>query len=193
MRATVVLIACVVAGCATLQGTTRTKGGGEVVRIKPREAKKHALPPIGFRVDTAGTAMLASKFPDDGLYLTMSGPPGGPLLVQVYGYAGTAHDVATLEAQIRANYDKPWFQPFTLDQTTKLSLGGADRLARTFLTGKGHTRTRWCAALVPAPKGAAEGLVVVFGDAAGAETGADCAAIAAHAHLAPVLRSFQLD
>lgn len=172
----------------------RAKGSNTVVRIKARQAKQKGLPAIGFSVDPAGTAMSASPFPEDGVYLTLSGPPGGPLLFQVFAYRSNGHDAAALDAQIKARFNQPHQQPLQLDEQGTLKLSGSDRAIRTFITGSmPMIRTRWCAALIPAPSGHAEGLFVVFGDAAPAVKTAECAAIVAHPHLAPLVRSFAVD
>ena len=193
LLATVILSAACAAPSQAQSGP-HPEGSQTMIRVKARHAKKQGLPPIGFALDIGKTAMLASKFPEPGLYLTASGPPGGLLLLQVSGYRGEAHDQAALDAQIQARFSQPHHTPLVLHEAGTLRLSGADRVARSFMTGKHEmTRARWCAALVPSKTGAGEGLLVVIGEAAGPTDPVTCAAVAANRNLAPLVASFALE
>ena len=56
-----------------------TEVTGKSVKITADEAKAHELPPVEIRIDLGESGLAGMKFPDKGQYLSLSGPPGGPL------------------------------------------------------------------------------------------------------------------
>lgn len=194
-----VLYALLVAACVIVpihkdDGMHQLGPIARLIRVKAKEAVKKGLPPIGFSIELTGTAMSGLAFPEKGLYLTASGPPGGTLLMQVLSYEAKIHDPAALDAQIRAHFSKAWQQPLVLHQQGTLRLAGKQRPARAFMTGKsGMTRARWCAALVSPTGASGAGLLVAVGEAAGPDDPVTCAAVTAHKELAPLIRSFILE
>ncbi len=53
------------------------------LHITALEAKAHQLLPVALTVDPAGLPLIEWRFPRPGVYLQLSGPPGGPLGLSV--------------------------------------------------------------------------------------------------------------
>ncbi|GMU55545.1 MAG: hypothetical protein AMXMBFR33_46910 [Candidatus Xenobia bacterium] len=138
------------------------------VQITPEQCRQHGLAPVELSVDPTGTVLRPYLFPEKGVYLRMSGPPGGPLLMEVLARPGTLDQA--LAARFSALEER---QPATV------LLAGAERSALTFLTGQSHARTRWCAVELPS-------LAVLFG-ASPAEKD-----VLTHTHLAPLAASLKV-
>lgn len=138
------------------------------VLITPEQCRQHGLPPVELSVDPTGTVLRPYSFPEKGVYLRMSGPPGGPLLMEVLARPGTLDQA--LDARFPAIEEN---RPCTV------RLAGEERPARTFLTGQSHARTKWCAVELPS-------LAVLFGASPGEKD------VLAHAHLAPLAASLRI-
>jgi hypothetical protein len=132
------------------------------VMVTPSEAFKRKLPPIGFKLDKSGTAMLSKKFPCEACYLSLSRPQGNmEFLVQAY--REQYHDDKTLKRLIESRFSENGFHPMRLGRRVQLEIAGITRIAREFVTGRNLKRRKWIAALVPAPNGGPFGLLIVMG------------------------------
>lgn len=143
--------------------------GAEVnkVHITPSECQQHQMAQLDLSVDATGTALRAFEFPERGVYLRMSGPPGGPLQFEVV--SGALEDALKLR-----------FKQLTLDERRPCTarLMGQERQGTTFLVGTSHARTRWTALEVPQ-------VTVMFGASPGADP-------LTHPHLAPLAASLEV-
>lgn len=161
------------------------------VEITAAEAKAKGLPPVAFSLVASGGGWTVGKLPGQGVYLRLSGPPGGPLSFSVETFPNPRASGATLESWIRGRFNKPFRQPLTLGKPGRFTLAGGARPALAFTSGKSMARTAYCAVLVAAKSRPVTELVVLFGH--GAPQGQPtCDEIARHNSLAPVLQSFKL-
>lgn len=139
--------------------------------------------PLPFSLELVNSGMSGSRA-GDGDYLTLSGPPGGPLMLRIYP-ATVGADVKTLVAALR---------PDAQLTDGNVNLLGADRPAVTWITGESMARTLWCGIIV-APATAAAGqpaLLLELGVRHQGE-GGDCQRVRDHHVLGPVLDSLTFE
>lgn len=120
---------------------------GKRWRTTVEDAKAAGLPPLAFSFDITGTGMAGG--PGDGHYVTLSGPPGGPLMLRI-SPATVGADPATL---VRRDAS-----PVTAQE---VELFEAKQRAVAWITGEGMGRTSWCG-IVVAPPGATEGAAALL-------------------------------
>lgn len=133
------------------------------VSLTRSEAWKNNLPPIGFSLDYTGTGLTLDKFPDDNTYLTLCRPPEGSLEVIVKSYKSKQHSKKTLHDEIKSVFSRNGNGHLIAQKIKHVDFAGIKRHAREFTSGKGLSRKRWCALLVPSPDGGPYGLLVLFG------------------------------
>jgi len=146
-------------------------------RTTAEDAKAAGLPPVAFSFDTTDSGMSGSGS-SDGDYVTLSGPPGGPLMLRI-APATVGADPAALVRRGSASVT-----------AEEVELLGAKRRAVAWITGEGLARTSWCG-IVVAPTGAAEGaaaLLVELGVGHGGEE-ITCKTAVEHHVLGPVVKS----
>jgi hypothetical protein len=157
-----------------------------IILIRPQDCAAHALPAIGFRVDTGGTGLGGRPFEQLGEYLSLCGPPGGresflvrPALEPESDAAAVEREVARQEGRILAE---------GIAEKGQVLLAGAPRPAIAYVMGEGIFRQAWCSALVGTPAGAL--LVEVgIGWREGAPT---CADVVENPELRELVQSFAL-
>lgn len=140
--------------------------------------------PLPFSLELGDSGMSGSRA-GDGDYLTLGGPPGGPLMLRIYP-ATVGADVKTLVAALR-----PDAEPLLDGRVTLL---GAERPAVTWISGESMARTLRCGVIV-APTSAAAGqpaLLLELGVGHGGED-ADCKHARDHHVLGPVLDSLTFE
>ncbi|MFQ5833459.1 MAG: hypothetical protein ACE5H4_12200 [Candidatus Thorarchaeota archaeon] len=162
-----------------------------VIRASPSEAWNRDLPPIGFSVDSSGTAMTVSKFPEPDYYLRMTRPPRGVLEFVVKAYRNAKHDHNTLKKLIR-DFCEESRTGCHISRTTTTEIGGVTRKSRVFLAGRNLSRKKWLAALIPSPDGGPYGLLVMFGVYVGPHRDRKQARIMESPVLKGLMESFQL-
>lgn len=177
---------------ATRPATTRPGGGiANHVIVTAAAAQAAGLPPVGFSLSTADAAWTVRKFPGRGVFVQLSGPPGGPLSLSVQTYPRPRASGSTLLRWILARFSKPFHRPLTIQPTKRFAFAGLPRPAVSFTSGSSMARTAYCAVLVASATTPPIEFVVLFGH--GAPRGQpDCDAIAKHPSVAPVLASFKL-
>jgi hypothetical protein len=139
--------------------------------------------PLPFALELADSGMSGSRA-GDGDYLTLSGPPGGPLMLRIYP-ATVGADVETLVAGLRADAQL---------LAGRVTLLGAERPAVAWITGESMARTAWCAVIV-APAGAASGQPALLLELGVGHQGdaADCKIARDHHVLGPVIDSLTFE
>ncbi|MFW9846208.1 MAG: hypothetical protein ACFFD6_05645 [Candidatus Thorarchaeota archaeon] len=133
-----------------------------VVQSTPSEAWNRKMPPIGFSVDYSRTAMIAEKFPEPDYYLRISRPPNGSMEFLVKAYREEKHDHNTLRSLVQ-DFSLQNGATVDIGRTDTIRIDDIDRRAREFLTGRGLSRKKWKAAIIPSPDGGPYGLLVIFG------------------------------
>ncbi|MFX1369899.1 MAG: hypothetical protein ACFFAY_14995, partial [Promethearchaeota archaeon] len=120
------------------------------------------LPPIGFSIDYSGTAMTAERFPASDCYLKLSRPPGGSLEFVVKSYRSETHNHSALKYLIQ-DFASDIGLPVKMGKTSTIRIGKIDRRSREFVAGRGLSRKKWVAAIIPSPDGGPYGLLAIFG------------------------------
>jgi hypothetical protein len=142
------------------------------VALTGAEAWERAMHPIPFHLDKSGTAMLADKFPEDGVYLVLERPPRGSLVFLAAAYQSEAHDDRTLEDVVKSTFRRGKHRPLQIGKRRRVDLDGVTRIALDFTTGRRMSRKKWLGALVPSPDGGPYGLLAAFGIYVGASADA---------------------
>lgn len=165
-------------------------GGPQLVThtITAAEASAHGLPGVGFSLAHEGL-MMWLPFPEPGIYVTLSGPPGGTLTLTVLPYQGK-NEPATLEQHLRGRAGKMRWQPMRFGKAERLTVAGEARHAIGFIANESMARARYCGVLVPTSQDA--GLLVLIAHSIFQGDDTSCAATAAHPSLAPAMQSFRV-
>lgn len=209
-RACVLVLACLTLACASERSTTE-RGGAEqnqpnsgddkpanatdVQSTPPSTPEPTGEPPV-FEdgkvrvVDTPlpfslalGDSGMSGDRSGDGDYLTLSGPPGGPLMLRVYPSTVGA-DLEKLIAGLR---------PEATLTPDKVTFFGAELPAVSWISGEGFSRTVWCAVIVAPPDSQPGKAALLFEFGAGRDDGGDCKWARGHHVLGPVLDSLAFD
>lgn len=168
---------------------SRVENGRAVVTAVDARAK--GLPAIGFTVTWSDAGLFQGNvFNGEGNYLTLSGPPGGPLGMAVWGYTSLDATHATLEKVIAQHPPRP---PVIRGAPESISLAGAERPALAYIQGESLARSVTCLVLVPAAGNKREGLIVTFYVAAGSALAtASCKTVVEDRSIAPLVASFRV-
>jgi hypothetical protein len=110
------------------------------VEIGVDEAVRRGLSPMRIRVDPRAASMSSRTFPANDVYLKLSGPPGGPLLLMIWDCKG-ANDVDA--ALIRSKFVPAWTTELEVGIADRAHVLGRERAGLTFATGSGIARTAW--------------------------------------------------
>jgi hypothetical protein len=157
-----------------------------LIKVLPEDAVRHSLPGVGFSVDTTDSGLAGRPLIHPGWYFVASGPPGGTLSFRVQPSREPESDADAVERAVRPSYANP--PPFEVIERGRVELAGSARPAIAFTNGTGFNGTAWCAALVGTPAGS---LLVGFGYGP-FKLAPSIAALASHASLAVLVRSFAL-
>jgi hypothetical protein len=163
-----------------------------VVNVTRSEAWSNDLPPIGFSVDYTGTGLSLEKFPEDETYLTLFRQPEGSLEMMVKSYRSERHDKKTLHDEIKSIFTRNGNGRLRAQRTKTIDFAGINRHARIFTTGKGLSRKRWSALLVPSPDGGPYGLLILFGIYIGSRRSSSITEITNHPAFKKIVESFEL-
>jgi hypothetical protein len=158
---------------------------GARVTITAAEAEAAGLPKLGFSLDPSSAGMSGSKLVD-GLYLRLSGPPGGPLMLLV--------SPATVGADFSSLVSAELLDGPLLEQQVELL--GATRRAVAWSTGAGHARTSWCGVILgPADAGPNDAALLLELGVGHPDPSApaSCAAALSSPSLGPVVASLSLE
>jgi hypothetical protein len=109
--------------------------------VTTAQAEAAGLAPLAFSLDVRDSGMSGNTF-SDARYVTLSGPPGGPLMLMI--------SPTTVGEEF-------YFSNIVATEVEQeVELLGAKHRAVAWITGSSMARTSWCAILL-APKGAAHG------------------------------------
>jgi hypothetical protein len=142
--------------------------------------------PLSFALELADSGMSGGRV-GDGDYLTLSGPPGGPLMLRAYP-ATVGADVKQLVAALRG---LPAGAELLDGHVTVL---GAERPAVAWVTGESLARTLWCAVIVSRGDAAPGGPALLLELGVGHQgEGVDCKIAREHHVLGPVIDSLTFE
>lgn len=200
------LLACLTSACASERGDEpKQPAAADDERTttdqQPRSAEQPPSKPVGeppafegtrvrvsdgplpFSLELADSGMSGSRA-GDGDYLTLSGPPGGPLMLRIYP-ATVGADVKKLVAGLRPD-------AALLDGSVNLL--GAERPAVTWITGESMARTLSCGLIVaPASAAAGQPALLLELEVGHRGEGHDCKIARDHHVLGPVIDSLAFE
>jgi hypothetical protein len=159
-----------------------------IIEIRPEDSLAHSLPAIGFRVDTGRTGLGGRPFASLGLYLTLSGPPGGPLSFCVSPALERESDAVAVEREVFRQLGDNFRKARTAAQG-HVFIAGASRPAITYTAGEGFFSEATCATLVGTPAGS---LLVAVSIGWSGKEAPRCVDVAEDRRLRELIQSFTL-
>jgi hypothetical protein len=135
----------------------------ETVRITAKEAKEHGLPPAEITIILGESGLSGMKFPDKGEYLSLSGPPGGPLGLVVLHIESVPKNNSTWHELIEKRYPE---RSATMGRAGEIKIGDEKYSAYTFSTDSGPARAHHLLIVFAVPD-SKEAILVDFYRAAG--------------------------
>jgi len=151
------------------------------------DARRHELPAVGMRMIIGRTGLLAHRFPRPGVYLQLSGPPGGVVGVEI----SACTDASPLELARQLFADLPGPVP-TFGDVEQVQLAGALREAVACDLGSPtpFARRACCVVKVAHRSGSA---LVRFSGGLAPGVPLSCAAVLANQALRIIASSFTLE
>jgi hypothetical protein len=128
------------------------------VIITSEESKSNQLPAVEISVDLGKTGLSGRKFGSKGEYLSLSGPPGGPLGLKISHVANLARGVEEWHSLVKERYGD---ESPAMGTAGEIKLAGEKRDAFTFTTGSDAARAHHLLVHVAIP-GSQDGLLVEF-------------------------------
>ena len=157
-----------------------------ILTIAASDALAHDLPPVTLTLDVSRSRMMVTALPGPGTYVTMSGPPGGPL----YFHVVLATGPDGIEERVQ-NEALKTYKDAVLGPKGVLEIGGVRRDAVLFFGGRQNASSVGCGALVPVGEAS---LLVVFGHGIhDRSTVSDCATVARHPSFEHLLATFKAE
>lgn len=167
---------------------------GAEIHITAEQGLAGKLPPIGFSLRGVWSGFTRSVTPRAGTYLSLGGPPGGPLMFVVKAYRNADPIAPTIEQLFTAwAGTRSGSQPLVAGKPTSVHLAGADRPAQAFRIGTSQATTNWCVSLVPSRTDPRTGLWVMIGVGSRESAEPDCRLSTKHERLRPLVQSLRLD
>jgi hypothetical protein len=171
---------------------TEAPSDSDSFAITADQAKAVGLPPIGFELSGLKGHGWTRFAPDRNRYLSLSGPPGGPLSFLVSPYSDDGSP--TLEQLFRKAFaDQSALEPFLAGEPEKVEIAGAEREAQAFRTNRSLATSNWCVVKIPAAKIENTGLLMTLRIGSKEDRTPSCALSLKSAALAPLARSFRLE
>ena len=148
-------------------------------------AKDTGVAGVGFEIKgLAGRGWSVIDLPD--VFFGLSGPPGGPLGLQIRAYDEKSGDNAKLFDTIVTH------KPTKAGKLEKVELAGEPREAQPFRNGEGFATTAYCLIRVPAKPGANNGLVFLAFSGMSDKEEPSCKRALDAPTLKPIVASFRL-
>ena len=133
------------------------------ITITAAESAERGLPKAKITLDLGETFMTSQKFPGDGVYLSMSGPPGAPLGLSIR----LSPEAITDEEGWQRYVEQTWpDEAPKIVAAAEAELCGSSRPACTFPTGESLARTHHLMASIEIPD-SDQAIIVHFSQAAG--------------------------
>ena len=153
------------------------------VTITAEEARARGLWPVGVELQLTDGGLTATRFPQEDVYLTVSGPPGGPLGLRIK--KGALHKVT---GPFESDRETTWMAK----REVTIEVGRRKVKARAFTFGKSLARSHACSVRLDAPAGTAGRLILEFYRGAGTTKHMGCVALASQPPFRELLASLRL-
>lgn len=129
-----------------------------MVEITAAESTSNNLPPVAITIDPGNLGMSIFMFPEDDMYLMLSGPPGGPLGLSLEKVSDMTGDEAGLSALVKSRFEGRTPQTGT---TGQVSLSGGEHPAITCTTDSSGARSHHLLVLFDVPD-SSDGILLDF-------------------------------
>jgi hypothetical protein len=118
------------------------------VKITRAESEHHKLPAAEISLDLGESGLSGRKFPEKGDYLSLSGPPGGPLGLRISHLASVPSTDEEWQTLI-----KKLFAERTVEMGTagEIKFGGENRASLTCTTDSGPARAHHLLIVIAVP------------------------------------------
>ncbi len=131
--------------------------------ITAEQAKAAGLPAIGFKLSGLKGHGWTRFAADRNRYISLSAPPGAPLTFSIKPYSDTTSGPQTLKQLFtKAVGDHSGFDPVVEGELEKVSVGGKEREAQAFRTGRSLATSNWCMVRIPAESIERTGLLMTL-------------------------------
>ena len=150
-----------------------------VVEISPKEAKARGLFEVGVSIDITAGGLTPTKFPSENTYLLVSGPPGGPLGLDI-------RKGSLKKDCIREPLPSAVWHP---EASAKIKVGKRRREADAYTEGKSLARRHGCHVALRTRRAL---LLLRFWSGAGTTEHPGCAALAKRPPFNTILPSIRL-
>jgi len=162
--------------------------------ITADEAKAAGLPAIGFKLSGLKGHGWTRFAADKNRYISLSGPPGGPLSFSVTPYTDPASGPQTLKELFAKKLEgRKGLEPMVDGKPEKLTVGGVEREAQAFRTGYSLATSNWCLVRIPAEGVEGAGLLMTLRLGTKEDREPTCAHSLKSRALKPLAESFTLD
>jgi hypothetical protein len=170
---------------ASARPTASASGGGGEKDVVSVATKDTGVAGVGFEIKgLAGQGWSVITL--DGAFFAASGPPGGPLGLQIRAYDEKSGDNAKLFDALVTH------KPTKAGKPEKVDLAGEPREALAFRNGEGFGTSAYCLIRLPAKAGATNGLVFLAFSGMSDKEEPTCKKALDAPALKPIVASFRL-
>jgi hypothetical protein len=162
--------------------------------ITAAQASAVGLPAIGFKLSGLKGRGWTRFAADRARYISLSGPPGGPLSFSITPYSDGETGPPTMEQLFKgAVAGHGGLDPIVKGKPEKVTVAGAEREAQAFRTGKSLATSNWCLVRIPSEKVEGAGLLMALTLGTKEDREPTCAHSLKSKALAPLIESFQFE
>jgi hypothetical protein len=166
-----------------------------IITIEPGDAEERGMPAVRISIDITNLPLMPFAFPDSVTYLSLSGPPGGPLYFIVKALLGPVANLDALQNSLCELYaaskrPAPKFGP-----RATVAIQDKTFPALLYFTGESMAASASCALVIQPPpeRSSSPGLLVIFGHGGNPENVTSCGQLAEHSALGGVLKTLKWD
>ncbi|MBW2278529.1 MAG: hypothetical protein JRF63_13630 [Deltaproteobacteria bacterium] len=158
------------------------------------QAEAAGLPAIGFKLSGLKGHGWTRFAADRNRYISLSGPPGGPLSFSVTPYSDTVSGPQTLKQLFtKAVEGHGGLDPVVEGEPEQVSVGGSEREAQAFRTGRSLATSNWCVVRIPAEGIEGAGLLMTLRLGTKEDRDPTCGHSLKSRALKPLAESFELE
>ena len=166
-----------------------TPAASKTVKVSAAESASHGLPPAEISVDLGQHAFSTKTFAAKDNYLSLSGPPGGPLGLQVEHIQNAPKDDAAWRKLAETRFAER--KPIEMGSAAEVSIASGKNVAFTCTTGESLARAHHLLVTVPVPK-TSDGILVDFKFAAAKTKTPTPQAVMSESKFGDLLRSLSI-
>jgi hypothetical protein len=157
------------------------------VTISAKDAAAKKLPAVDVSMDATGT-FIVSRFPEKGVLLRLSGPPGGPLGASIRAYRGHLPGKKAALALLKAHVKG---KPFALGKLARIKVAGRYRWVVSYGVGRPPAASHGCLIMLE-KKGAREGVILRFWASSGGKKPPSCTTLMGYDTFRPIFKTLKV-